>query len=296
MHSHIHSLTHSLTHSHPHSHTHSQPSLTHSLTHSLTQVQEHISTKLQRKLTKQERILISKEVKHILGQQKDTPSLTPSLTHSQQSDSDTLVPSDILILMAYSSDYTIGSVCEAVNRHYATRHGYSFECVVQSYEDMLSVIAPRTHCTWYKVYLINSLLHSQGHSHTQYKFILWIDADAIVIDHSVTIEDIIFNRVSECSSDKYEEGVDGISKYSSSDECSSDVVAPDLIVSTDMSEGSSCPLNCGVLLIRVSEWSVQLWKDVWEHPSSLKYKVNITHSLTHSLTHCGATHTYTQSN
>ena len=57
---------------------------------------------------------------------------------------------NITICTAYSDDYYIGQICEKINRKYASRHGYQFQSTVLSYREMLSIIEPREHCTWYK--------------------------------------------------------------------------------------------------------------------------------------------------
>ena len=76
----------------------------------------------------------------------------------------------ILMITAFSEDYLVGHVCSAVNRSYAERHGYDFiearhtpsrraaprnahtahmqECF--GAEEMLALIAPRKHLTWYR--------------------------------------------------------------------------------------------------------------------------------------------------
>ena len=143
-----------------------------------------------------------------------------------------LSPSAVLLCTAYSSDYSIGGLCEAANRQYAERHGYQFESVVLPYADMLSAIAPRAHPTWYKVFLLRRCLSEAAARGVAW--IVWIDADAIVIEPRTRIfEDIIRG----------------------------DASGRELICAEDMHTG--CYLNAGVLLVRVCEWSVSLWDDVW---------------------------------
>ena len=43
----------------------------------------------------------------------------------------------------------------------------------------------------------------------------------------------------------------------------------ELVVGEDVTQ--CCLVNAGVLLVRVSEWSLALWRDVWEAPSSEKF-------------------------
>ena len=64
------------------------------------------------------------------------------------------------------------------------------------------------------------------------RYIMWIDADAAVVDHSVTVEEKIAMGGQR-----------------------------DLIVAEDMNPG--CLVNAGVLLVRNSAFSRGLWDDVW---------------------------------
>ena len=99
----------------------------------------------------------------------------------------------ICLFTAYTEDYTIGKLVDTVNRSYANRHGYHYINHTLSYEEMLLSIGPhKKHCTWYKVLLLNQLLNDavmlQQH---QIQYIMWIDADALVINPDVRVEDII---------------------------------------------------------------------------------------------------------
>lgn len=144
----------------------------------------------------------------------------------------TFSPSSILLCTAYSSDYSIGRLCEAVNRQYAARHGYRFESVVLPYSEMLEAVAPRAHPTWYKVLLLRRLLSEAAAQGVTW--IMWLDADAIVVEQETRIlEDIV-----------------------------SAAHGRELIVAEDMHVG--CLLNAGVLLVRACAWSEAMWADVWE--------------------------------
>ena len=164
----------------------------------------------------------------------------------------------VLVIMAYSEDYRLGRLCEAVNRAWATRHGYAFHSEVLSREAMLAAVAPRAHVTWYKVALINRLLaqqqdeagqavdgHGQGEEHAQQRaepsYILWLDADAVVVRQQRSVAGLL------------------------ADACSSRGAACDLVLGEDL--GASCRVNAGVLLVRAdSAWSRALWRDVWARP------------------------------
>ena len=158
--------------------------------------------------------------------------------------------SDILLCTGYSEDYTIGHLTSYVNQQYAQQHGYQYYEEVLSYEDMLRLISPCSHCTWYKVYLIRRLLEYQrGKRRTNedssssfsdlkpFYYVLWLDADAMVIDPSICIEDILHRA-----------------EYKP------------LILAENMNSGFL--INAGVLLISTSDWSFDLWNEVW---NSTKY-------------------------
>ena len=87
-----------------------------------------------------------------------------------------LQPSEVCILTAYSSNYVPGYIAAAVNRKYAEAHGYAWQCDVLSQEEMVDEIRPRTHCSWYKVVMLNRLLRAG-----RFKWLVWIDADAVVV-------------------------------------------------------------------------------------------------------------------
>ena len=170
---------------------------------------------------------------------------------------------NISILMAFTDNYQVGYRCAHVNEKYAAKHNYEFNLRVLSYEDIMQQIAPRNNATYYKVKFINEkieeILNNPTTSMTHY--LVWIDAgthscllthayslthslmlthscllthaDAMVIDPSIRLEELIhtFNH-------------------------------KDLIIAEDIHLG--CPINAGVLLIKVSQWSRLLWKAVWD--------------------------------
>ncbi len=43
----------------------------------------------------------------------------------------------------------------------------------------------------------------------------------------------------------------------------------DLIIAEDMHPG--CLVNAGVMLIRLSQWSLDLWQDIWSSDKSKRY-------------------------
>lgn len=186
-----------------------------------------LNKKLGRKLIPSERNAISSVIANRLEQTVDK-------CHGHPVDSLPLKASSprIFIIMAYSEDYCIGQLCEIVNRSYAHRHCYQFQSRVFKEKDMLSKIYPKQNCTWYKVKFILDLLN--GGDLVVFDYLLWIDADAVFINHAIRIETIIDRSKGR-----------------------------DLIVAEDMNP--CCLLNAGVILIKNSQWSRDLWTDVWNH-------------------------------
>eukprot|EP00164_Ancoracysta_twista_P021830 GFYU01039903.1.p1 GENE.GFYU01039903.1~~GFYU01039903.1.p1 ORF type:complete len:230 (+),score=31.70 GFYU01039903.1:3-692(+) len=124
---------------------------------------------------------------------------------------------------------------------YAEKHGYMYKVVKASQEEMLAAINPRMHCTWYKVTLILSILKdTEFLVKNRIRYIMWIDADAMVINHSRRLEELL-----EIGCHK------------------------DFIIAEDMNEG--CLLNAGVFFLRVCPWSAQFWQEVWESDSAKRF-------------------------
>ncbi len=68
-------------------------------------------------------------------------------------------------------------MCEAVNREYARRHKYMFKSYVLPYDEILTDIAPKKHCTWWKIKLALALLNDEKlMSDENIQYIMWIDA------------------------------------------------------------------------------------------------------------------------
>lgn len=150
----------------------------------------------------------------------------------------------VAVLSAYTSDYSLGRLTEPVNRQYAERHGYDFHCVVHPPVGD----RPERHPTWNKVALITELLgmllRGRGDAMPiaeSTTHLLWVDADAVVLQHDVTVESLWAGLP------------DSI----------------ELLIGEDVTP--ACPINAGVLCVRVSEWSLALWRDVWSSPRSQKF-------------------------
>jgi hypothetical protein len=114
-----------------------------------------------------------------------------------------------------------------VNAQYAQYHGYIFGIKQREKESWAETV-------WEKIPILREYL-------SQFDWLMWIDADAMVMDHRVKIEDLIEKAGEE----------------------------KDLIISADLNG-----LNAGVFLLRNCEWSHQYLKHVDEHKPNyigLKY-------------------------
>lgn len=96
--------------------------------------QTYLTNKFGRKPNRLERLVLTNTLKKLNDVATRLPSNSSctklgssisSVDHNESiSSSDVTVMSEkILVCTAYSEDYTIGRLCELVNREYATRHG-----------------------------------------------------------------------------------------------------------------------------------------------------------------------------
>eukprot|EP00854_Cymbomonas_tetramitiformis_P022545 gene22545-27211_t len=151
-----------------------------------------------------------------------------------------------LVCTAYTQNYTIGTLCAAINQAYCKRHGYLWrEEREHRFEDMMGQIAPRRNCSWYKILMLRKLLEEEADllSSQRVRYLLWIDADAIVVDPSVTLSDLV-------AKGKHME----------------------LIIGEDMYPKSPCAFNAGIFLIKVGVWARQFLRDVWEGTAGTRYQ------------------------
>ena len=155
-------------------------------------------------------------------------------------------PMRVAIVTSFTSDYELGWMCSPVNRLYCERHGYTFLCHVVDKDPAND----ERHPTWNKISLIRNLLEglltgSSASSELQVPggttHIFWIDADAAVVRQEISVEDLW----------------------------------RDLPQSTQMLIGEDvtpcCLINAGVFCIRVSEWTLKLFRDIWQSPASRKF-------------------------
>ena len=97
----------------------------------------------------------------------------------------------VLLFTAFSLDYAVGHLCAAANKAFAAKHGYGWRCRALPLEEMAAALdgGPPT---WYKVLMLNQLLaEQQATKEPPYTHIMWVDADAVVIDHTKKVEQLI---------------------------------------------------------------------------------------------------------
>lgn len=135
----------------------------------------------------------------------------------------------LLLLTAYSDNYTPGGPSAQRNAEYARRHGYGFLSHVLPYETMCSAVEPRT-CHWYKVLLMMDRLSSDAAA--RYEHLVWLDADAVVLDMGRKLHELL-------------------AQYPQEVVCAEDCSAASLI-------------NTGVLALRPSDYVRRLCEEVWE--------------------------------
>jgi hypothetical protein len=164
---------------------------------------------------------------------------------SGEAGAEALDPARVVVLMACSLDYLPSYLCIPPNRAWAARHGYAFQSLVSTKEEMLAAVHPRDHLTWFKVLEINRLLAEEPETAaaaaaaaTRWEWVVWIDADATVVLPDVSLDTLLQKHHVEGTTD--------------------------LIIGEDVSP--SCKVNAGVMLIRNTEWSRRLWADVWACP------------------------------
>jgi hypothetical protein len=237
-------------------------------------IQYNLNAKLGRRLLRHEQRIISEVISERVTFISQTPSSAlndgNALSHNHHIPQP-IQSHEILICMAYSDDYTLGNICELIIRNYALKHGYQFLCQVLPYDEMMRVISPRHHCAWYKALLIRNLLnHFDLPSQPQpvlrdWKYLVWIDADALILNSNISIEDILSNNF------HFLYNQNGTGQSLQSPPVVEQLSFPDLIISQDFSSTSSCPINTGVMIVQNTIWSQSLWEDVWSHPFCEKY-------------------------
>ena len=130
----------------------------------------------------------------------------------------------------HSLKYTrLGAICVRHHREYCTRRGYDFHAVTQADDD-------RPAC-WAKIPATLDAMDDND-------WILWADADSLVLDPSFALESVIDDRydlVSQCP-------VDYFSRFGWDESRSRQAM----------------PLNTGVMLLRSSDWTRRLLERAFE--------------------------------
>jgi hypothetical protein len=150
-----------------------------------------------------------------------------------------------LVFTAFTSDYDLGHLTMPHNRAYANRHGYTFDCRIREPNDWS---APgQRHPSWDKVAILLEWLDALLDSKTAVPatHILWVDADAVVVRQDVSLDDLWRDLPSSC----------------------------ELLLGEDV--GPTCLINAGVFVVRVSEWSRQLWREVWSCNAAVRFHTKL---------------------
>lgn len=150
------------------------------------------------------------------------------------------------VFTAFTSNYELGYLTLPHNRAYAERHGYSFECRIRDPYDWNAPGA--RHPSWDKVAilleLLDNLLGSEPAAAAP-THILWIDADAVVVRQEVSLDHLWCGLPPSC----------------------------ELLLGEDV--GPACLINAGVFAVRVSEWSRQLWREVWSCDEATRFHTKL---------------------
>ena len=134
-----------------------------------------------------------------------------------------------LVVTAFDTSYEVGFLCATVNEAYCAQHGYGFRRELLSPEAMGSLAANR-HLAWAKVALLRKLMND---SSFHFDYLVWIDADALVLNHAVRLETFVETAA-----------------------------GADLIIGEDMADTDL--LNTGLMLFRRTSWCRELLRRWWE--------------------------------
>ena len=115
--------------------------------------------------------------------------------------------------------------------NYCTKFGYDFYFETENTEN--SVYDGQREFPWYKIKLISKLLATG-----QYDYIVWNDADSVVVRDKYTFEDIIRTHMED----------------------------KDLLVAKDWNS----TLNTGTMFIKNTEWSRNLMDRIWTNPDEFE--------------------------
>lgn len=130
----------------------------------------------------------------------------------------------IVIAQFYTKNVIYGEYSERINQRYCDEKGYGYYCEKDT-DKIVGSLEERS-ITWYKPKLIQEVLDQHNPD-----YVLFLDADAVVVDYNQSIEDFIDENY-------------------------------DLVVSDDI--GAHSVANAGVLLLKNSEWTKKFLKTWWD--------------------------------
>jgi hypothetical protein len=159
--------------------------------------------------------------------------------------SDGNVANDILIVMHYTPNVQLHSYyASEINKNYATRNGYEFLLDNFFPPELLE----KQDARWNKVRIMGRLIEEglQRTTNTQTKYLVWLDSDLIIANHSFSFDPII-------------------QKYP----------AVDIIISREVNPNNGIA-NSGCMIVKISYWSAiffQYWWNSFDRLSAMDQHV-----------------------
>jgi hypothetical protein len=138
----------------------------------------------------------------------------------------------IVVFQFYTSNVAYGHYSETINEKYCNEKGYTYICEKDS--SKINTIVEGRSLHWGKVKLVQEVLNT-----SDFDYVLFLDADAIVSDFNQRIEDFIDGRY-------------------------------DMVFAEDIGHHSS--MNTGVFLSKNSEWTKNFFNTWWESGEIFKGK------------------------
>lgn len=139
-----------------------------------------------------------------------------------------MISSNICITQFYTENILYGPYSEDINRLYAKKHGYNY--FVEKNSDKIRHVLNGRAPTWYKPKLILEAFELYNP-----EYVLFMDMDAVVVDHSQKIEEYIDTNF-------------------------------DMIITQDYS--THCKMNAGVFIIKNTPWT-KMFLNLWWHSAEL---------------------------
>jgi len=136
----------------------------------------------------------------------------------------------IAIAQFYTNNVEYGKLSEEINRTYCNRHGYTY--ITETDDQYIRTTIGDRAPTWFKPKFILDVF-----SKFDVDYVLFLDADAVVVDFSQKIEDFIDNEY-------------------------------DVVFTEDY--GHHSKMNGGVFLIKNTSWTKELMNRWWESAETFK--------------------------